>query len=132
MTIRYTTRQDAIEQAIMPALTEGEYDYEAICYEAFDWKIDTNERGQELLNTGGFEQTVSDEEFWEIVARHDADRIKAVLAELEEITAKRQQLGDRRDEIVRDLMQTSVARKRLARAAGLKEARLYQIRDGRR
>lgn len=132
MTIRYTTRQDAIEQAIMPALTEGDYDYEAICYEAFDWKIDTNEQGQELLHTGGFEQTVTDEEFWEIAARHDTDRIKAVLAELEEITAKRQQLGGRRDEIVRDLMQTSVARKRLAQAAGLKEARLYQIRDGRR
>lgn len=75
MTIRYTTRQDAIEQAIMPALTEGDYDLEAICYEAYGWKIDTNERGQELLNTGGFEQTVSDEQFWEIAARHEIDRL---------------------------------------------------------
>lgn len=69
--MRYTTRHDAIEQAIMPALTEGDYDFEAICYEAFDWKIDVNDQGQELLNTGGFEQTVSEDEFWEIAARHE-------------------------------------------------------------
>lgn len=68
---RFTTRQDAIEQAIAPALENGEYDLEAICYAAFDWKIDTNDQGQELLNTGGFEQTVTEEQFWEIVARHE-------------------------------------------------------------
>lgn len=70
-TQRYSTRQDAIEQGIMPALTEGKYDYDAIFDEAFGWKIDTNEHGQELLTTGGFEQTVTVEEFWEIAARHD-------------------------------------------------------------
>ncbi len=68
---RFTTRQDAIEQAIMPALTEGNYDYEAICYEAFEWKIDVNGQDQELLNTGGFEQVVSDEQFWAIAAKHE-------------------------------------------------------------
>jgi hypothetical protein len=69
--MRYTTRQDAIEQAITPAITEGTYDLDAICDAAFTWKIDTNDAGQELLNTGGFEQTVSDDEFWAIVARHE-------------------------------------------------------------
>ncbi|GAA0494711.1 hypothetical protein Ade02nite_19850 [Paractinoplanes deccanensis] len=68
---RYTTRQDAIDQAIAPALAEGNYDLEAICRETFDWKIDVNGKGQELLNTGGFEQTVSEEEFWEIAAKHE-------------------------------------------------------------
>lgn len=68
---RYTTRRDAIEQAILPALDSDQYDLEAICYEAFDWRIDVNDQGQELLHTGGFEQTVTTEEFWEIVARHE-------------------------------------------------------------
>jgi hypothetical protein len=70
--MRYTTRRDAIEQAILPALDGDDYDAEAICREAFDWKIDVDDKGQELLNTGGFEQTVTDDEFWAIVAKHAA------------------------------------------------------------
>lgn len=69
--MRYTTRQDAIDQAIAPALTEGTYDLEAICYATFEWKIDINEAGQELLNTGGFEQIVSEAKFWEIAADNE-------------------------------------------------------------
>lgn len=68
---RYTTRREAIEQTIAPALTEGTYDLEAICYETFSWVIDTDAHGNELLTTGGFEQTVSAEEFWEIAAKHE-------------------------------------------------------------
>lgn len=59
-----------------------------------------------------------------------------MLDELEDITRRRaelvSELDERRDELVRTLMGTAVARKRIADAAGLKEARLYQIRDGRR
>jgi hypothetical protein len=33
--------------------------------------VDANDAGQELLNTAGFKQVVSVDEFWEIVARHD-------------------------------------------------------------
>lgn len=59
-----------------------------------------------------------------------------MLAELEDIIAKRAkltaELDERRDELVRSLMKTSVARKRIAAAADLSEPRLYQIRDGRR
>lgn len=69
---RFTTRQDAIEQAITPALDDHDnYDLDAICHEAFEWRIDTNDAGQELLNTGGFEQVVSTDEFWAIVAKHE-------------------------------------------------------------
>jgi prevent-host-death family protein len=68
---RFSTRQDVIEQAIKPALDDGNYDLEAICDETYTWAIDTDAHGNEVLNTGGFEQTVTDEEFWEIVARHD-------------------------------------------------------------
>ncbi len=69
--MRYTTKQDAIEQAIAPALTEGEFDTDSIFAEAFTWKIDKDDAGNELLNTGGFEQTVTDDEFWAIVQRHE-------------------------------------------------------------
>ncbi len=69
--MRYTTRQDAIEQAIAPALDHGNYDLEAICDETFEWKIDRDAQGRELLDTGGFEQTVTDDEFWAAVARHE-------------------------------------------------------------
>ncbi len=71
--VRYTTRPDAIEQAILPALGDhaDDYDVDAICQETFDYRVDTDQHGNELLNTAGFEQTVTDDEFWEIVARHD-------------------------------------------------------------
>ncbi len=75
---RYATRQDAIDFAIAPALTEGTYDLEAICPEAFEWRIDTNAAGQELLTTGGFEQTVTDDQFWVIVARNETPRRSVV------------------------------------------------------
>lgn len=68
--MRYTTRRDAIEQAIAPALDDDNYDVAAICNEAFEYRVDTNGAGQELLNTAGFEQTVTDDEFWKIAARH--------------------------------------------------------------
>lgn len=71
---RFPTRQEAIDQAIAPAIAEGDYDLMAICYEAFDWKIDHDADGNELLNTAGFEQTVSEQEFWEIVAKHEIKR----------------------------------------------------------
>lgn len=71
--MRYTTRRDAIEQAIAPALDDGNYDLDAICYETFEWAIDHDADGNELLNTGGFEQTVTDDEFWAVVAKHDLD-----------------------------------------------------------
>jgi hypothetical protein len=70
---RYVTRQDAIDQAIAPALTEGSYDLEAICQETYTWMIDTDADGNELLTTGGFEQSVSDDEFWMVVERHGLD-----------------------------------------------------------
>lgn len=53
----YTTKTDAMEQEILPALGEyaSEHDLDAIFDRAFTW-------------TGrGYEQTVSTDEFWEIV-----------------------------------------------------------------
>lgn len=71
--MRYTTRQDAIEQAIAPALSfdAGHYDMEAICAETFEWGIDYDERGNGLAATGGFHQVVTGEAFWDIVVKHE-------------------------------------------------------------
>jgi len=62
-----------------------------------------------------------------------------VLADLEETAAELRRAAEavealtaKRDQMVRTLMTTAVSRKTIAEAAGLKEARLYQIRDGRR
>ena len=62
-----------------------------------------------------------------------------VLANLADTAAELQRAADlvekltaQRDQMVRTLMFTAVSRKTIAEAAGLKEARLYQIRDGRR
>ncbi|MEU0078502.1 hypothetical protein ABZY58_11450 [Micromonospora tulbaghiae] len=73
MAKRFTTRQDVIEQDILPALGEhgDDYDTDAICREAYEYRVDTDGQGNELLNTAGFEQIVTDDEFWEIVAKHD-------------------------------------------------------------
>ena len=72
---RYATRQDAIEQAIVPALDVAmKYDVQAICDEAFEWRVDTDRRGRELVGSGGFEQKVSAEDFWAIVAKHETAR----------------------------------------------------------
>ena len=69
---RYASFQDAKEQGVLYALSgsEGDFDADAITREAFAWTIDTDERGNELLDTAGFEQTVTDDEFWVIVERH--------------------------------------------------------------
>jgi hypothetical protein len=57
---RFTTRQDAIEQLIIPALDEfvGDHDIEAIADEVLG---DYDQ---------GYAQQVDTDEFWEIVARH--------------------------------------------------------------
>jgi hypothetical protein len=71
--MRYTTRQDAIEQAILPALGEhaDDYDTDAIFDATFEHKVDRDGDGNEHLNTAGFEQIVTDEEFWRVVEQHD-------------------------------------------------------------
>lgn len=55
-----------------------------------------------------------------------------MLAELEQVVADVDALSARRDVLVRALMSTAVPRARIAAAAGVREARLYQIKDGRR
>jgi hypothetical protein len=59
--------------------------------------------------------------------------LEDVTGQIREAERRLEDLGYRRDELIRSLMGTkSVPRKEIAAAAGLKEPRLYQIRDGRR
>ena len=55
----YTTAQDTVERAIIPALGDhaDEYDIDAIFDHAFEYSADL----------GGFVQTVDTDEFWKIV-----------------------------------------------------------------
>jgi hypothetical protein len=71
--MRYTTRQDAIKQAIIPALGEfgHDYDIEGLAAEILVYKVDTDEHGNERLNTAGFELTVEGDEFWAAAKRYD-------------------------------------------------------------
>ena len=72
----HTTADDA-KNAIRVAIEGGgaadadDYDIDAIFDEAYEYEVDTNDQGQELLNTAGFVQVVTVDEFWEIVGRHD-------------------------------------------------------------
>lgn len=70
--MRYTTKTDAMEQAILPALGEygADFDADGIFADAFEYKVDTNEHGDQRLNTAGFEQVVTEAEFWEIAQKH--------------------------------------------------------------
>jgi hypothetical protein len=70
---RYTTKRDAIEALIVPALGEfgDDYDINAIADETLAYAVDTDADGNELLNTAGFEQIVADDKFWTIVTKHD-------------------------------------------------------------
>lgn len=80
MSKRYTTRKEAIDQEIIPALDTSQacgpldvddvFDVDAIADEVLAYRVDTNADGNELLNTAGFEQVVDVTEFWQIVAKH--------------------------------------------------------------
>lgn len=73
----FTTRDDAIDQIILPTLTiDGEdaidqFDVDAIADEVLAYHDGWDETRQvyNLTNTG-FYQCVTDDEFWSIVERH--------------------------------------------------------------
>lgn len=69
VTTRYATRQDAIEQYVVPALGDygNDYDHDAIFEATFAYRADHDERGNEVLTNAGFERTADDIEFWEAV-----------------------------------------------------------------
>lgn len=68
---RYATLTDAINQDLIPALHEfaDDYDIDAIAAEVYEYQVDHDAQGNELLNTAGFAQKVTTDEFWRIVRR---------------------------------------------------------------
>lgn len=59
----------------------------------------------------------------------NSDTEDAMLAELERVVAERNKLTAERDALIRRLMDTTVLRSRIVASGGVKEARLYQIRN---
>ncbi|WP_312981110.1 hypothetical protein, partial [Corynebacterium sp.] len=68
---------DAIREYVSPALADeaDNYDLDAIAADAFTYRTeprqDADEPGWDDANTAGYYLTVSDDEFWEIVAKHE-------------------------------------------------------------
>lgn len=65
----YATRDDAIEQEIIPALGDDveEYDLDKIFEAIFDWHNEYDSLGNNLLNESGFILTIADDDedaFW--------------------------------------------------------------------
>jgi len=69
---RYSTLSDVVN-ALRIAFGDyaDQYDLEAIARETHEYRVDLDERGRHRLDTAGFEQSVTDEEFWRVVARHE-------------------------------------------------------------
>jgi hypothetical protein len=69
------------------------------------------------------------------VSTHADNLLALIDAEAGAIEAAEKEIAERtgrRDELIRAALRTELPRAAIASAAGIKEARLYQIRDGRR
>lgn len=66
------------------------------------------------------------------VAQSLLDQIAEAAAAIETFEGKVYEYTAERDELIRAALKTELRRADIAAAAGVKEARLYQIRDGRR
>jgi hypothetical protein len=76
---------------------------------------------------------VSDgQELWSTTAHDLLDQLDNITTAIRDAQERVDYLTDDRDRIIRGLMGTEVPREHIATVAGLKVARLYQIRDGRR
>lgn len=71
--MRYSRLDEAIQAEIIPTLGEyvGDYDVEAIAQEVFEYRVDVNIRGEEVVTTAGFEQVATGDDFWAIVDKHE-------------------------------------------------------------
>ncbi len=69
---RYSSRQDVIEQAILPALypDADDYDVDAIADDTYEWRVEKDADGNELLNTAGFVPVKQLDAFWQSVQAH--------------------------------------------------------------
>lgn len=70
--MRYATMNDAVAHEVIPALGEltDQYDLDAIAAECITQRHHENDRGQTVGNVW-FELSVTTDEFWASVARHE-------------------------------------------------------------
>jgi hypothetical protein len=67
---RYATKDDVVLREFPADVIEPDFNVDAIFAETFEYRVDTDVDGNELLNTAGFEQVVSGERFWAIVKKY--------------------------------------------------------------
>lgn len=97
------------------------------------WNADTDsltEAGVELV-TGAIAESYA-RGYHATAAQQLIEDIAAEAAAIEAAERTVAERTTRRDELVRAALRTELRRAEIAAAAGVKEARLYQIRDGRR
>ena len=75
---RYTTKDDAILREFPADVIEPDFNVDAIFAETFEYRVDKDADGSELINTAGFEQVVDMERFWAIVKKYVRDRTPQV------------------------------------------------------
>lgn len=88
MTDIFTTKQDAIEQAIIPAFSDAEYgglewDLDAIADEILTFDTATDEDGTVHLDRQGF-RVREDVDFWEVAGRHEREIFTLTIPEVGE------------------------------------------------
>ncbi len=77
-------------------------------------------------------QNSDSQQLWSTTAHNLLNQLDAVVERITNTQNDLDVLVADRDQIIRKLMTTEVPRDHIATVAGLKPARLYQIRDGRR
>lgn len=68
--LRFRSSEDA-RREIITTLGEfwEEYDIDAICAEAFEWRIDHDDQGNELVHTGGFQLILDDNAYTQLLIK---------------------------------------------------------------
>jgi hypothetical protein len=87
------------------------------------------------LGTTVITETIAQGYVHGFVSTHADNLLSLIDAEAGAIVAAEKEVAERtarRDELIRAALRTELPRAAIASAAGVKEARLYQIRDGRR
>jgi undecaprenyl pyrophosphate synthase len=118
--------------------TDAARDLVAVYVDQINDDADLWNREDETLTAEGVEvvtTAISEgyaRKLWSTAEANMLGELDDVTAELIKVAERQTDLTERRDQLVRSLMATSVSRDEIAAAARLKVARLYQIRDGRR
>lgn len=110
----HTTRRDAIQREIAPALVEhgGDFDVEGMADDMLEWVSPRDKDGNQVASRTGYVLR-EDVDFWEVAARHDwAIRLEAAGASFAEAR-------DERRRLVLEAVRGGMAKSRAASLAGV-------------